>query len=121
MDLFHNKTINHHDVSVNTIKRLLNEEGLNAYIPTIILLISETNKEKRLYFGQKTKFWNKKWKRVFFTDESMMCTEAFHLRYVSRHYGELISEEYSVEKAMFNGGKRVLIWAAIFYYGPEQP
>jgi hypothetical protein len=120
MDLFHNKTINHHDMSVNTIKRLLNEEGLNAYIPIIILLISETNKEKRPEFCQKTKSWNKKWKRVLFTYESMMCTEAFHLKYVRRHHGELLSKEYSVEKTMFDGGKLVLIWEAIFYDGPEQ-
>jgi hypothetical protein len=120
MDLFHNKTINQNYVSVNTIKRLLDDEGLNAYIPRIILLILETNKEKWLDICQKTKSWTKKWKRVLFTDWSMMCTEAFHLRYVCRHHGKLLSEEYSPKKTMFNWGKRALTRAAISHDGPKQ-
>ncbi len=42
------------------------------------------------------------------------------MRYVRRHHGELLSEEYSPKKTMFNGGKLVLIWTAISYDGPEQ-
>ncbi len=55
MDLFHNKTINHSNVSISTIKHLLDEEGLNEYIPIIIPLVKPENKLKRLDFCMKIK------------------------------------------------------------------
>ncbi len=49
-DLFNNQKINKNNYSVSAIKRMLDEEGLNAYRPRIIPFITEKNKEKRLSF-----------------------------------------------------------------------
>jgi hypothetical protein len=43
-DLFHDKKLNFIGASVSTIKRMLKEEGLNAYRPTIVPEISNINK-----------------------------------------------------------------------------
>ncbi len=61
-----------------------------------------------------------KWKRILFTDESWLCTEAYGLRYVHRFAGEELQEEYCIKKTKFNGKKKILVWAAISYDGPEQ-
>ena len=46
--------------------------------------------------------------------------EAFHLRYVRRFSGEVLSEEYSTKKTRFKGNKKLFVWAAISFDGPEQ-
>jgi hypothetical protein len=54
-ELFHNENINHNNVSVATIKRALEEEGLGAYHPLLIIpLVSEKNKRERVQFGELT-------------------------------------------------------------------
>ncbi len=55
IDLFHKNSINYNNASVNTIKSLLDEEGLNTYIPRIIPLIKPENKLKRIDFCMKRK------------------------------------------------------------------
>jgi hypothetical protein len=49
-DLFRNENINH--VSVAKIKRALEQEGLGAYRPRIIPLVSEKKKRERVQFGE---------------------------------------------------------------------
>ena len=50
-EIFHDSRLNKMlGASVRTIKRLLDDEGLNAYRPRVIHNISEENKEKRLKF-----------------------------------------------------------------------
>ncbi len=41
VDLFNNENINHNGASVYTIERLLHDEGLGAYKPQIISLVTE--------------------------------------------------------------------------------
>ncbi len=41
VDLFNNENINHNGVSIDTIERLLRDEGLGAYKPQIIPLVTE--------------------------------------------------------------------------------
>jgi hypothetical protein len=43
-DLFHDKKLNFMGASVSAIKRMLKEESLNAYRPTIVSEISNINK-----------------------------------------------------------------------------
>jgi hypothetical protein len=36
------------------------------------------------------------------------------------YHGEELGEEFAIKKTKFHGGKRILIWAAISWDGPEQ-
>ncbi len=119
-DLYNDENLNHNNVSVHTIRRMLNDEGLGAYKPKVIPLVSEPNKEKRLEFSRMTSRWTKKWERILFTDESWLCAEPYGLRYVRRFAGEELSEEYCIKKTKFNGNKKILVWAAISFDGPEE-
>ncbi len=67
-----------------------------------------------------TSRWTKKWKRILFTDESWLCAEPYGLLYVRRFAGEKLQEEYRIKKTKLNGNKKILVWAAISYDGPEQ-
>jgi hypothetical protein len=53
------------------------------------------------------------WQKVILSDESCLCREAFHLRYIRRFADEVLSEEYSLKKTRLKGDKKVLVWAAI--------
>jgi hypothetical protein len=54
---------------------------------------------------------------VIFSDESWLCAEAFHLRYVRYLAGEIPSKEYSLKNTKFKAEKKSLAWAAISYTG----
>jgi hypothetical protein len=51
----------------------------------------------------------KNWQKVVFTDESWHCAENFHLRYVRRFSGEILSEEYALKKTRFKGNKKLFV------------
>jgi hypothetical protein len=42
------------------------------------------------------------------------------LKYVRRFSGEVLSEEYSIKKTRFKGNKKLFVWAAISFDGPEE-
>jgi hypothetical protein len=49
-----------------------------------------------------------------------MSAENDSLRYVCRFYREVLSKEYSIKKTRFvDSSKKILIWAAIAFDGPE--
>jgi hypothetical protein len=94
---------------------VLKEAELYAYRPAVVAEISDMNKEKRLAFCRQTN----KWISIVFSDKSWICAEAFHLHYVRRFHRETLSEEYSLKKTRFKGGKKLFVWAAISFDGPE--
>ena len=49
-----------------------------------------------------------------------MCAEPFHIRYVWHSEAEVLSDEYSLKKTKFKQGRRLYVWAAISFDGPEQ-
>ncbi len=102
-------------VSSDTIERLLNRVELYAYRPAVIPEINDVNKEKWFNFC----LWTKKCKIIVFSDESWICAEAFHLQYVRHFHGETLSEELSLKKTRFKGRKKLFVWAAISFDGPE--
>ncbi len=116
-DFFHKKKLNTIDASARTIQRMLDEVGLGAYRPTKVPFISEDNK---IDFCDKNKRWTKHWQKVVFTDESWLCAEAFHLRYIRRFSEEVLSEEYTKKKIWFKGNKKLFVRAAISFDGPEK-
>ncbi len=67
-----------------------------------------------------TSTWTKKWKCILLTDESWLCAEPYGLRHVRRFAGEELSEENCIKKTKYNENKKILVWAAISYDGPEQ-
>jgi hypothetical protein len=99
---------------------MLDEVGLGGYRSTKVPFTSEDNKKKRIDFCDKNKRWTKHWQKVVFTDESWLCVEAFHLRYIRRFSGEVLSEEYSTKKTRFKGNKKLFVWAVISFDGHEQ-
>jgi hypothetical protein len=79
--------------------------------------VSQTSKNALIFASRLAN----KWKRILFTDESWMSTENGSLRYVRRFYGEVLSKEYSIKKNRFvDPSKKILVWAAISFDGPEQ-
>ena len=48
VDLFHDNLLNHNNVSLRSIQRMLNEEGLYARLKCKVPFISDKNQEKRV-------------------------------------------------------------------------
>jgi hypothetical protein len=68
-DLFHDKKLKFMGASVSKIKRMLKEEGLNAYITTIVSEISNINKQqKRVKFCNEVRRWTQNLQKVIFSD-----------------------------------------------------
>ena len=105
---------------MRTIRNVLKDEGLNAYRPRIIPLVSAENRQKRLEFCKTRQKWTAKWSKVVFSDESYLSTESNRLRFVRRYFGEQLTEEYCIKKTRFSGTCKIMVWAAISSDGPEQ-
>jgi hypothetical protein len=54
-----------------------------------------------------------------FSDESWLCAEPWHIRFVRRYDGEELSDEFSLKVSKWKKGKKILVWAAISSEGPE--
>ena len=72
---------------------MLRDEGLCAFKPSRTFIIKPVNKEKRIKWCEERKNWNlNNWKKIVFTDESLICTRKFQFQWVRRYQGEILSE-----------------------------
>ncbi len=54
-----------------------------------------------------------------FSEESWMCEEPWHIRFVWRYDREELSDEFTLKTSRWKQGVKVLAWAAILIDGSE--
>jgi len=98
-------------LSVTTVKRRLQEAGLNGRIAARKPLLSSKNKKKRLTWAFEHKDWTvEQWKNVMWTDESKFDIFGSKRKtYVRRKPGERLREECIVPTIKHGGGS-VMVW-----------
>jgi hypothetical protein len=118
-DIFRDKELNPHNVSISTINRMLKEEGFKARRPSKIHFITDMNKLNRLIWCKVRSNWTlNRWRKVIFSDESLIFAEKFQIRWIRRCDGEDLGEEYCDLHSRWHNGIRILVWAAITSTGP---
>lgn len=99
------------NVHVSTVKRRLNNLGLNGRRPSKKPLISVKNRKARLSFATKYKSWTpQQWSTVLFSDESKFnIFSSDGIRYVRRPVNTRDNVRYQVPTVKHGGG-HVMVW-----------
>ncbi len=75
-DLARDKKINKKGVSVNTIKRLLNNNGLKCRRKRVMQDLDDDHKEERFRLARRYRRSSKeRMNKIFYTDESNICLQ----------------------------------------------
>jgi transposase len=106
------------DISNQTLRNVLIDEGLNGRIPRRKPFISDVNKKKRLdYAVSHINMGNDFWKKVLFTDESSFSlATGRRIKRVWRKPGEEYLPE-CVQPTFKSGNKTVMYWGCMSYNG----
>lgn len=105
--------------SVETVRRRLRDNNLNACSPRKVPLLSHKHVVKRLQFANSHLNWAPaKWRNVLWTDESKIVL--FGGRgsrcYVRRPPNAEFNPNYTT-KTIKHGGSSIMVWACFSYYG----
>ncbi len=75
-DLASDNKINKKGVSVDTIKRLLNNSGLKYRRKRVTQDLTDDHKEERLRLARRYKRWNiERMNKILYSDESNICLQ----------------------------------------------
>ncbi|KAL4500903.1 hypothetical protein ABPG72_020137 [Tetrahymena utriculariae] len=119
-DIYRNKDLNTHDLTSQTIRNVLKDEGLKAFKPVIVNCINEGNKQKRKdWCKQRLKWKVKDWEKVVFTDESLIQASSFQIKWVRKYEGEILDEDNCITKSKWNNNIRITVWGGITHLGPQ--
>jgi isopentenyl diphosphate isomerase/L-lactate dehydrogenase-like FMN-dependent dehydrogenase len=101
-------------VSVQTIRNVLKEDGLKAYVKKKKPLLTTRHKKARLQFAQKYSEWTvEDWKRVIWSDETKINRFGSDgLQYVWKKPGEPLSEREITSTVKFGGGN-IMVWGCM--------
>jgi len=105
-------------VSVQTIRNVLKEDGLKAYVKKKKPLLTTRHKKARLQFAQKYSEWTvEDWKRVIWSDETKINRFGSDgLQYVWKKPGEPLSEREITSTVKFGGGN-IMVWGCMGWEG----
>lgn len=105
-------------LSTPTVKRRLQQAGLNGRVARKKPLLTQKHKKNRLQFCQDHRDWTvQDWERVIFTDESKFnLVNSDGVTYIRRRPGEELLEQCVVPTVKFGGGS-VMVWGAMCYRG----
>ena len=103
--------------SLATIKRRLRKVHLNGRRPACKTFLTPEAKKRRHEFCRRNLLRN--WKNVMFSDEVLIQTSAHGMTWVRRPPGKRYDERY-IREVNRNGRCKVMVWAAITYYGMSE-
>lgn len=99
------------EISVETVRRRLKENGLNAHIAARAEFLTNLHKNNRTLFAEQ---WlnNGGWENPIFTDEVTFLTGSPHLATVWREVGTRYNEE-NLQIVKNSGRASIAVWACI--------
>lgn len=101
------------NVSERTVRRRLNEVGLNSYVPAKAPKLEVAHRVARLAFAREHRDWTSEWGRVLFSDESRFCVNFVDGRErMWRHRGEHYRQANFTGTVSYGGGS-VMVWGGI--------
>lgn len=107
-------------VHVETIRRNLRDEGIRAYVQQKRPNLKPNHIQERLAFARTHINWTvDDWKRVMFSDESMISRVGSFGRkfYYSGHEHKRLLP-HQVRPMAQGGGGKIMIWGCITFFGP---
>lgn len=107
------------EVSASTMKRALRRIGYKPKVVRRKATMTKEHKRRRLAFAKKHRHWTvEDWKRVIFTDESVMRYNGCNLReYALSKVGDSLDPNLVKETRKFGGGT-IMVWGSITSKGP---
>ncbi|GFX09579.1 transposable element Tcb1 transposase [Trichonephila clavipes] len=71
----HIESVTHHSVSARTIRRRLQQSGLSARRPSLVLPLTQNHRHLRRQWCDERRMWVAEWNEIVFTDESRICLQ----------------------------------------------
>lgn len=100
-------------VSERTVRRRLNDVGLQSRVPAKAPKLEVSHRVARLAFARQHRDWTDEWRRVLFTDESRFCVNFVDGRQkMWRYRGERYNPTNFTETVAYGGGS-VMVWGGI--------
>ena len=107
-------------VGVETIRRNLKQEGIRAYVQQKRTNLKPEHVQERYQFAKDHIDWTvDDWKRVMFSDESMISRVGSFGRkfyYSDREHKRL--QPHQVRRMQQGGGGKMMVWGCITFFGP---
>jgi len=104
------------DISKETVRRRLREAGLNAHRPLLKQKLTPAMTKKRYAWAKTLRNWTEEdWKRVVFSDESIIQCKSAGSRYVRRRVGEQFHPDCVTQRVKHP--TQVMVWSVISFYG----
>ncbi|GFX19400.1 uncharacterized protein TNCV_472521 [Trichonephila clavipes] len=69
------ESVTHHSMSACTIRRRLQQSGLSARRPLLVLPLTKNHRRLRHQWCDERRMWAAEWNEVFFTGESHICLQ----------------------------------------------
>ena len=105
------------DVSLKTIRRRLNDQGIRRYAPAVKEKLTEIHRNRRLQFSQEHVNWSlNDWARVVFTDEKTFFSTSHGKLHCYRLRNERFERANIYEQAR-SGHVTANMWGWIHLYG----
>lgn len=100
-------------VSERTVRRRLNDVGLNSCVPAKAPKLEVSHRVARLEFARRHQNWTDGWRRVLFSDESRFCVNFVDGRQrMWRYRGERYNPTNFTATVAYGGGS-VMVWGGI--------
>lgn len=106
-------------ISVRTVERVLDMEGLKTYVQQKKPSLTADQKSARLKFARDHLKWTvEDWKNVMFSDETTFCRiEPFGKKYFHMRPETMHSSPNPSQKRKQGGGGKMMFWGCITYHG----
>ncbi|GFT64981.1 transposable element Tcb1 transposase [Trichonephila clavipes] len=112
----HIESVTHHSVSVRTIPRRLQQNGLSTRRPLLDLPLTQNHRRLRNQWCAERRMWVAKWNEVVFTVESRICLQLHVGRIrVWRYRGEIMLNS-CVMHLHTGPSPGIMVWGGIEYH-----
>ncbi|KFM68744.1 Transposable element Tcb1 transposase, partial [Stegodyphus mimosarum] len=116
----HIQSVTHHPVSAPTIRRRLQQSGLSARRPLLLLPLTQNHRRLRRQWCDERRMLTAEWNEIVFTDESRFCLQQHDGRIRAwRHRGERMLNSYTGTDIMhrYTGpAPGIMLWGGIGYH-----
>ncbi|GFU07138.1 transposable element Tcb1 transposase [Trichonephila clavipes] len=110
------ESVTHHSVSARTIRRRLQQSGLSARHPLLILPLTQSYRRLCRQWCDERRMWVAEWNEVVFTDESRICLQHHDGRIrVWRHRGKRMLNS-CIMHGHTGPAPGIMVWGGIGYH-----